>query len=853
MSNRVGKLLKHVKINGKQVDDGKQIFLDHMIHLPQDMLKVGENVVEIEYIGLYRRDGIGLHRYKDPEDGEMYLYTLFESFSANKCFPCFDQPDIKATMQFYSFTPEKWAVISNEHEESVTKTKEVYTTMCQEIGNDSSVASRQDEVSLVFKKFCTTAKISTYLFAFVVGPYTFERNRLPGNENYTPMRIFARKSMMKYVDTEEFFKISMAGMDYYKDFFGCDYPFSKYDQLYVPEFNCGAMENVGCVTYTENYLDREDVVPMIKKNNRAITILHEMSHMWFGNLVTMKWWDDLWLNESFATFMSHICLSDAKGLENYHFSWDLFLKDKSWGLKTDSYSTTHPVAADVKDTEDAENIFDGISYGKGAGIMKQLLFFISEDTFRLGIQKYFAKYAFQNTQLIDLISTFQEACDEMDVKVDLHQWCDSWIKTSGYNILDSELSETGGQDSKIKSFKITQTLSEYGVNNLRQQNIQICFFNDKFEIDSVHDVTIDAESETVIDQLEGKSVPKAYLLNYMDWGYGKFLLDDKSLKAFKEGLSTIKDDLTRKIIYTALTDMTQDGKISASLFLEIVRSHIADESNQSVISSIINMSVPSFLSYYVPSKYQEAEADKMFDFLLNTLLPKLDNEELRQLCVNSLISVAATDKHYKFLQEWLVNKKPFYMKGGNKVDVGSKMSVSNKHSILKKISTSLTLNNAEFQTFVTQQLEEDKENKDLSGRCKLAIEAATYDKTIKNAFMDELLAPKSDRSIWEQRAIMSTLMPKSQSDIVLPLVDRFFDEIDIVFKNRLRDERDAIYFCLTPLNFASPELMEKFRRLVKRLNPGENKSLIAKLNEDIERLQRILNGQELYNKTIEQS
>jgi aminopeptidase N len=230
--------------------------------------------VDVQYTGLYRRDGIGLHRYKDSENGEMYLYTLLESFSANKCFPCFDQPDIKATMQFFSFSPEKWKVISNENEESVTKTQEVYKAILEKIGCSLDIAERQETEGEVFKQFCQTKKISTYFFAFVVGPYIFERNKLPGAENYTPMRIFARKSMMKYVNYEEFFRLSMAGIDYYKDFFGCDYPFSKYDKIYVPEFNCGAIENVGCVTYIENYLDREEIASMVKRHRRAITILH---------------------------------------------------------------------------------------------------------------------------------------------------------------------------------------------------------------------------------------------------------------------------------------------------------------------------------------------------------------------------------------------------------------------------------------------------------------------------------------------------------------------------------------------------------------------------------------------------
>ena len=420
--NFEGKSLEYCRINGQEVDKENEIFIDHKINLPNNMLQVGKNVVDVRYTGFYRKDGIGLHRYEDPEDKEMYLYTLFESFSANKCFPCFDQPDIKATMQFTSIALDKWLVISNETEGSATKDIKEYTQILDAIGCDHGITERQPEGEFSFRKFVKTAKISTYLFAFVVGPYAYKENNSLEGKKHVPMKIYARKSMMKYVNSEEFFKITMAGMTYYKDFFGCEYPFSKYDQVYCPEFNCGAMENVGCVTYTENYLDRDEIVPWVKKNSRAITILHELSHQWFGNLVTMKWWDDLWLNESFATFMSHISLEDAPELEEYKLSWNLFVRMNTWGLATDEFSTTHPVAADVKDTEDAENIFDGISYGKGASIMKQLMFFISEKTFRKGIRNYFSKYPYQNTQLIDLITVLQEACQEDEVETDLIAW-----------------------------------------------------------------------------------------------------------------------------------------------------------------------------------------------------------------------------------------------------------------------------------------------------------------------------------------------------------------------------------------------------------------------------------------------
>jgi len=433
-----------------------------------------KNTFDIRFTGNYRRDGNGLHRSVDPDDQEVYLYTQFEAFSANKCFPCFDQPDIKATLTFYSFSPDYWKVVSNEFEQDITNSKSMYNRFLTSIGCPENIADRfTEDDNAVFRKFGTTPKISSYLYAFIAGPYDSAKNDLPNAKDHVPMRILARKSVMKYVRAEEFFKVTMAGMSYYKDFFGVEYPFNKYDQIYCHEFNMGAMENVGCVTYTEGYLYRGKVVPQNKKEELAITILHELAHMWFGNLVTMRWWDDLWLNESFATFMSHMALANAEGLEDYKLSWEIFIGDKSWGLRTDEFSTTHPIAADCHSTEDADNIFDGISYGKGASFLKQLVFFISEKAFRLGVQQYFKKYAYKNTELLDLIRSLQEACETLKIKVDLYLWCDSWVKTSGFNIIESEYTDSGGVHPKITEFHIYQTLGEHGKNFLREQKIQI--------------------------------------------------------------------------------------------------------------------------------------------------------------------------------------------------------------------------------------------------------------------------------------------------------------------------------------------------------------------------------------------
>lgn len=608
-----------------------------------------DNEVDIRFTGTYRKDGNGLHHAVDADDGEVYLYTQFEPFHANKCFPCFDQPDIKATMKLRAFSPADWQVISNRFESETTNSEDVYNKFLHHIGCPTDVTERYtEEDNMIFRQFETTDKISTYLYAFVVGPYVYETNRLPNAKNYVPMRVMARKSVMKYVKVEDFFRLTMAGMDYYAEFFGRKYPFKKYDQIFVPEFNMGAMENVGCVTFTEHYLFRGEVVPQSQREQLAITILHELAHMWFGNLVTMKWWDDLWLNESFATFMSHMALANAEGLDDYTLSWELFMFDKVWGLKTDQLSTTHSIAADCQTTEDADNIFDGISYGKGASFLKQMVAYISEQTFSNGLKTYFKKYAFKNTELIDFVQEMQFACDAANQNIKMVEWADSWIKTSGFNIFESEM--TVGPDGNISSFKLHQTLAEHGKNCLREQNIEIAFFNEDLQILEVYEAKVKAQEVTEIQNLVGVKAPSAYLLNYNDWGYGKFMIDENSLEVFKKGLHKIENSLSRKLIHNTIFFMTRDAQLSAHTFADFLKSQIAKETNQDIVLEQLSYNLKLVLKRYVPLEHQNGECDEMLNFLLNEFLPQVSDKEMQQVLIGAVINMACTEDHFKLVR-----------------------------------------------------------------------------------------------------------------------------------------------------------------------------------------------------------
>src|SRR5699024_9435524 len=361
----------------------------------------------------YMNTGEGLHRFVDPVDGNVYLYSQFESADAKRMFACFDQPDLKARVTMTVTAPEEWTVVCN--------------TLVASSNRDDSGALRW--------MFETSAPVSTYLVALVAGPYQQWRDEhtspvptADGGEEVTiPLGIYCRASLAEYMDAERVFTETKQGFDFFHRSFGIAYPFTKYDQLFVPEFNAGAMENVGAVTFREDYGFRSRVTHYAYER-RAETLLHEMAHMWFGDLVTMRWWDDLWLNESFATFASVLCQVDATRYVN---AWTSFANiEKAWAYRQDQLPSTHPIAADMVDLQAVEVNFDGITYAKGASVLKQLVAYVGLDNFLSGLNVYFTRHAYGNAELTDLLQALEEASGR-----DLSWWSAQWLETTGLNAL----------------------------------------------------------------------------------------------------------------------------------------------------------------------------------------------------------------------------------------------------------------------------------------------------------------------------------------------------------------------------------------------------------------------------------
>ena len=405
----VGKRLISAKLNGKAIENSS--FTGESLHL-KDLQAENELIIEIEAI--YSKTGEGLQRSVDPVDNEVYLYSQGETAFIRNMYPCFDQPDLKATFDFTVTAPSHWEVISN-----------------------NPVKSLSDMGSKKKWEFTTTPIMSTYISAVVAGPYAHVKDEYQGSKKI-PLGIYCRKSLFEHLDAEEIFLITKQGFKYFEEVFGLAYAFKKYDQIAVVDFNWGAMENAGCVTFREELLVFRSKVTERMYNARANTILHEMAHMWFGNLVTMKWWDDLWLNESFAEWSSYLALVEATKFTN---SWTGFNAErKNWAYRQDQLTSTHPIATDMVDIETVKANFDGITYAKGASVLQQLVAHVGRENFIAGLKTYFAKHAYKNTTLRDLLSELEVTSGRK-----LDPWVATWLQTAGVNTLRPVLTINDGK------------------------------------------------------------------------------------------------------------------------------------------------------------------------------------------------------------------------------------------------------------------------------------------------------------------------------------------------------------------------------------------------------------------------
>jgi aminopeptidase N len=562
-----------VSLNGKDLDpsevfDGARIALE-------DLAADNELVVDAQCA--YSRTGEGLHRFVDPEDGEVYLYTQYEPADSRRVFANFEQPDLKAPFRFEVRAPEEWTVWSNG----------------------------AGELADAIWKFAETKPISTYITCVVAGPYhyvtdSYERAFADGTTLRIPLGAMCRKGLAPYFDSDDIFLVTKQGLDFFHDHFDYPYPFGKYDQAFVPEYNLGAMENPGMVTFREEFIFRGKVT-RASYEGRANVVLHEMAHMWFGDLVTMEWWDDLWLKESFADFMGTFA---NVGATRFKDAWITFAnRRKAWAYRADQLPSTHPITADIRDLQDAKLNFDGITYAKGASVLKQLVAYVGEDAFLEGARRYFKRHAYGNTRLGDLLAVLEETSGR-----DMAAWARSWLQTAGVNSLTPQvLLDAEGRISELAVLQEAAVIAPADHPELRPHRVKVGLYRrtEQGALERYSSQALDVDGpRTVAGFATGAEAPELVLVNDDDLTYCKTRFDETSLATLRSALGDMTDPLARALCWSALWNMTRDALLPAREFIDLVLRFAHRESDIGVLQ-MLHAWAQSAVTHYAAPDWRE--------------------------------------------------------------------------------------------------------------------------------------------------------------------------------------------------------------------------------------------------------
>jgi aminopeptidase N len=565
--------LNGVDLDPAQVSDGVRITLPDL-HDENELLVVAD--------ARYTNTGEGLHRFLDPVDGEVYLYSQLAVPDARRMFAVFEQPDLKSTFRLTVSAPAHWQVVSN-----------------QPTPEPSPLPDGAARWS-----FAPTPRLSSYLVALVAGPYAVRRGQLTSSDGRRiPLGAFTRKSLEPSLDADEMFAKATAGVAFYEAAFGVPFPFAKYDQLFVPEYNLGAMENAGAVTFTEDFVFRSRVTDAMRET-RAMVVLHELAHMWFGDLVTMRWWDDVWLNESFATFVSYLATAEVT---EWRDAWASFHSDeKGWAYEQDQLPSTHPIEAEIPDIEAVQVNFDGITYAKGASVLKQLVAYVGREPFLTGVGAYLRRHAWGNATLADLLSDLEAAGGR-----DLAAWSRAWLRTSGVNTLTPELAEA---DGVVVRLDLLQTATD---DVLRPHRLAVGFYDEQDgRLVRIRRVELDVTGErTSVPLPDGVPVPALLLVNDDDLAYAKVRLDPRSLATARASISRIDDAVARALVWGTIWDATRDAQLPASEFVRIVLDHAAAETVSATLQIVLQHAVLAAEHYVTPDR-RAAVLEQLADGLL---------------------------------------------------------------------------------------------------------------------------------------------------------------------------------------------------------------------------------------------
>ena len=757
------------------------------------------NVVVVDADCHYSNTGEGLHRFVDPVDGEVYLYSQFETADAKRMFACFDQPDLKATFDVKVTAPQHWQVVSN-----------------------GATSSADDGVHT----FATTPRMSTYLVALIAGPYARWDDVYRDENGEIALGIFCRATLAEFMDAERLFTQTKQGFGFYHKNFGVPYAFGKYDQLFVPEFNAGAMENAGAVTFLEDYVFRSKVT-RASYERRAETVLHEMAHMWFGDLVTMRWWDDLWLNESFATFASVLCQSEAT---EFTEAWTTFANsEKSWAYRQDQLPSTHPVAADIPDLAAVEVNFDGITYAKGASVLKQLVAYVGLEHFLSGLRDYFRAHAFDNATFDDLLAALEKASGR-----DLSDWGRQWLKTTGLNTLRADFDVDA--DGRFTRFAVTQSGAAPGAGETRVHRLAIGVYDDdgSGKLVRAHREELDISgASTEVSALVGVSHGKLLLVNDDDLTYCSLRLDPESLRTALDRIADIAEPLPRTLVWSAAWEMTRDAELRARDFVSLVSGGIQAETEVGVAQRLLLQAQTALSSYANPEWAQSQGWPAFADRLLELARAAAAGSDHQLAFVNALCTSVLSTRHVVVLADLLDHDPAELGLAGLSIDTDLRWRIVTALAAAGEIDA-----DGPATPFIDAEVQRDPTaaGKRFGAQASAARpQAAVKESAWKTVTEDDALANITARSM------IAGFVKPGQAELLKPFGARYFATIRGIWERRSSEVAQTVVIGLYPswdisddgiaaadAFLADPELPAALRRLVLEGRAGIERSLRAR-------------------------
>ncbi len=742
-----------------------------------------KNELTIAAMGAYSRTSEGLHRFQDPADGEVYIYSQAFLYDAHRLFACFDQPDLKASLRLTVTAPAGWTVLGNAP------------------GREMSPGT------WVFEK---SQPIATYVMAVVAGPFHSVRAEHDG----IPLGVHCRRSLAPYLEANDVLDLTRRAFDHYHRLFGIRYPFAKYDQIFAPEFTGGAMENVGCVTFGERYIFRSRVTDVMRES-RASVIAHELAHMWVGNLVTMRWWDDLWLNESFADYLARGALIEAT---RFHGAWVTFCaRSKQWGYDQDQAPTTHPVAGRVADSAAALQDFDGISYVKGASLLKQLAAWVGVERFDEALRAYLAEHRLGSVAMDDLLRALKEAGAQ-----GLDDWTAAWLLTAGLDTLRAEVQVTA--DGRYEAVVVDRTASvlrpasaELPV--LRPHRIAVGLYDrvgerllrrDRLELDVLG-------ARTEVAGLAGVPAADLLLLNEDDLSWVKVRFDERSLRTvLAGGIGRLDSPMARALTWSATWHMTRDGVLPAGDFLRLVLESLTTESDVGLLEQTLMWARLAIDDLGAPASRARRLA-ALAAASLQIAMEQTDAPDIQLAAVRAFVAAASSGAEVDMLKAWLEGRD---IPAGVSMDHDLRWLSVNRLAVLGRISRARIVQEMETDaTFAGKA----RGTEALASLPDAGAKAAAWSAVMDDDSLSNHLAAATARGFWQHE----------QLELGQRYVERYFQTVSALWRRRTIEMALMIARLMYPSVFIEPATLERTDAVLAEpgLDPGLRRVLAERRDE----------------------